>query len=112
MPGTRRSTRPAQLRCGRRWRAPGWPRSAAPAGRFRTLEVWRGHACHATLAEAGANALRQPLARHGLPPVSYAGGLSGPEAEAMMRATRLLGIDLLAGGLPLERPPEIARLAR
>jgi sugar phosphate isomerase/epimerase len=30
----------------------------------------------------------------------------------MLRAARLLGIGLVAGGLPLERAPEIARLAR
>jgi L-ribulose-5-phosphate 3-epimerase len=86
-------------------------RDVAAAG-FRTIEVWRGHAWHATIDEASASELRQTLARHELTPVSYAGGLSGPEAEAMMRATRLLGIDLVAGGLPLERAPEIARLAR
>jgi sugar phosphate isomerase/epimerase len=52
------------------------------------------------------------MARHGLTPVSYAGGLSGPEAGQMLGAARLLGIGLVAGGLPLERAPEIARLAR
>lgn len=86
-------------------------RDAAGAG-FQTIEVWRGHAWHATLDEASAAGLRQTMERHGLKPVSYAGGLSGPEARAMLHAARLLGIGLVAGGLPLERAPEIARLAR
>jgi sugar phosphate isomerase/epimerase len=86
-------------------------RDVAAAG-FRAIEVWRGHAWHATLDEAGADALRATMARHGLTPMSYAGGLSGPEAETMMRAARLLGVDLVAGGLPLERAHELAGLAR
>ncbi len=86
-------------------------RDVAAAG-FRTIEVWRAHAWHATLDESRAGVLRQAMQRHGLTPVAYAGGLSGPEAEAMMRATRLLGMDLVAGLVPLERAPEIAGLAR
>jgi L-ribulose-5-phosphate 3-epimerase len=86
-------------------------RDVAGAG-FQTIEVWRGHAWHATLDEASAAELRQTMERHGLTPISYAGGLSGPEAEAMLRAARLLGIGLMAGGLPLDRAPEIAQLAR
>ncbi|HEY3230424.1 MAG TPA: hypothetical protein VGJ87_14475, partial [Roseiflexaceae bacterium] len=86
-------------------------RDVAAAG-FQTIEVWRGHAWHATLDEAGASVLRRTMARHRLTPVSYASGLSGPEAEAMMRAARLLGIGLVSGGLPLERASEIAGLAR
>jgi L-ribulose-5-phosphate 3-epimerase len=82
------------------------------AAGFQTIEVWRGHAWHATLDESSAAVLRQTMAHHRLTPVSYAGGLSGPEAGAMLRAARLLGIGLVAGGLPLERAPEIASLAR
>jgi sugar phosphate isomerase/epimerase len=86
-------------------------RDVAAAG-FRTIEVWRAHAWHATLDEAAAGQLRAAMQRHGLTPVSYAGGLSGPEAETMLRAAGLLGVNLVAGGLPLQRAPELADLAR
>lgn len=86
-------------------------RDVAAAG-FKTIEVWRAHAWHATLDEARGSILQQIMARHGLTPVAYAGGLSGPEAEAMMVAARLIGTDLIAGMVPLDRAPEIAQLAR
>src|SRR5262245_35494091 len=73
-------------------------RDVAAAG-FRSIEVWRGHAWHATLDEDKAGALRATIECHGLTPVSYAGGLSGPEAETMLRAAHLLVIGLVAGGL-------------
>jgi L-ribulose-5-phosphate 3-epimerase len=86
-------------------------RDVAAAG-FRTIEVWRGHAWPAALDDALARQLRQSLERHGLTAVSYAGGVGGDDAAAMMRAARLLGMDLVAGGLPLERAPALAELAR
>ena len=86
-------------------------RDVAAAG-FQAIEVWRGHAWHATLDEDKAGVLRATMKRHGLTPMSYAGGLGGPEAETMLQAARLLGIDLVAGGLPPERAPDLAGLAR
>lgn len=83
----------------------------AAAG-FDAIEVWRAHAWYAQLDEARANTLRQTMARHGLTPIGYAGGLNGPEAEAMLRATRLLGMNLVSGMVPLERASELAQLAR
>jgi sugar phosphate isomerase/epimerase len=86
-------------------------RDVAAAG-FRSIEIWRGHAWPATLDESRAAELRQVLVRHGLTPVSYAGGLGGSDAEAMMRAARMLGIGLVSGGLPPEHAPVVAQLAR
>jgi sugar phosphate isomerase/epimerase len=86
-------------------------RDVAAAG-FGSIEVWKGHAWPTGLDEARAAALRESLARHGLTAVSYAGGVNGPDAEAMLRATRMLGMDLVAGTLSAERAPEVARLAR
>jgi sugar phosphate isomerase/epimerase len=86
-------------------------RDVAAAG-FRTIEIWRAHAWHATLDQATASQLLATMQRHGLTPVSYAGGLSGPEAESMLGAAHLLGVGLVAGGLQLERAPELAALAR
>jgi sugar phosphate isomerase/epimerase len=86
-------------------------RDVAAAG-FQAIEIWKGHAWPALIDEQHAAVLRDSLRRHGLMPVSYAGGVNGPAAEAMMRAARLLGIDLIAGSLSAERAPEVAELAR
>jgi len=86
-------------------------RDVAAAG-FRTIEVWKGHAWPALIDEQHAAVLRASLERHALKPVSYAGGVNGPDAEAMMRAARLLGVSLIAGSLSAKRAPEVAQLAR
>lgn len=78
---------------------------------FRHIELWKAHAWPATLSPERADDLLATLQRHHLSPISYAAGL-GDDPEGVLRAARLLGVPIVAGGLFGADAREVARIAR
>ena len=78
---------------------------------FRHIEIWKAHAWPAALSPEHADEFLAALQRHHLTPISYAAGL-GDDAEAVLRAARLLGVPIVAGGLFGADAREVARIAR
>lgn len=78
---------------------------------FNAIEIWKAHAWPSTLTPERADELLDILQKHKLTPVSYAGGL-GSDADEMLRAARLLGIQIIAGGVSKESAHDVARMAR